>query len=93
MKAESAEELIDRVGRRIAEIRRAKGLTQAEVAEQLDTDVANFRRIELGVQNVTVRMLARVAAILEVRVVRLFEPLDDPRRKRQRGRPRLPTKG
>ena len=79
---------MDRVGRRVAELRRAARLTQAEVAERLDTDVANYRRIELGVQNVTLRMLARIAMVLEVRVASLFEPLDDARRQRQRGRPK-----
>jgi len=89
VKAESAEELMDRVGRRVAELRRAAGLTQADMAERLDTDVANYRRIELGFQNVTLRMLARIAIVLDVRVARFFEPLDDARRPRRRGRPKL----
>ncbi len=54
-----------RVSRRIGEVRRAKGLTQDEVAERLGTATRALQRIEAG-QNLTLYTLARIAAVLGV---------------------------
>ena len=45
-------------------MRRGRGLTQAEAAHRLGVAVKNWQRIEQG-QNLTLRTLARVAAVLE----------------------------
>jgi len=55
-----------RVTRRIAEIRRARAMTQDQVAEALRTATRNVQRIEAG-QNLTLHTLARLAAVLGVR--------------------------
>ena len=77
--------LLDSVGRRIGELRKRAALTQAEVAERLETSVSNFQRIEHGFQNLTILTLAKIARILGVKLGALFAP---PRPvKRKRGRP------
>jgi transcriptional regulator with XRE-family HTH domain len=54
-----------RVARRVAELRRAKGLTQDQLAEALGTATRNVQRIEAG-QNLTLFTIARIAAVLGV---------------------------
>jgi len=70
---EDPDELVERVTRRIAEVRRSKGLTQEQLAERLETAMKNLQRIEAG-QNLTLRTLARVASALEVTAVDLLLP-------------------
>ena len=65
--AEHPNAFVAGVTRKLAEIRRANGITIEELAERLDTAVQNVRRIESG-QNITLRTLARVARALGVRV-------------------------
>lgn len=74
------------VGRRVAELRRKQGLTQAEIAEVVDVTVAYFARIEGGRENLTIESLAKLAGALSVRVSELFRA---PRsRTVKRGRPK-----
>jgi transcriptional regulator with XRE-family HTH domain len=63
--AERPEEFVVRVTRRIAEIRRSRGVTQDQLAEVLGTATRNVQRLEAG-QNVTLHTLARIAAALDV---------------------------
>jgi transcriptional regulator with XRE-family HTH domain len=55
-----------RVARRIATARRAAGMTQEQLASDLNTAVRNVQRIEGGTQNLTLRTIARIAAALGV---------------------------
>ena len=66
MPAERPEDFVLRVSRRIGQVRRAKGLTQDEMAEKLGTATRAFQRIEAG-QNLTLYTLARIAGVLGVR--------------------------
>lgn len=52
-----------RVTRRIAEVRSTQGMTQAELAELIGTNLRNLQRIEAG-QNLTLHTLARIAEAL-----------------------------
>jgi len=63
--SETPQEFVRRVTRRIAELRREKGLTQDQFAEVLGTATRNIRRIEAG-QNLTLFTLARIAAAIGV---------------------------
>jgi transcriptional regulator with XRE-family HTH domain len=73
------------VGRRIAEIRAARGKTQEEFAEETGVTVGYVRRLEAG-ENLTLRSLVETANLLKVRVTELLKP---PRsRKITIGRPR-----
>jgi transcriptional regulator with XRE-family HTH domain len=83
---EDAEEVMTRVGQRIAELREAAGLTQAETAERVEMTVSNYQRVEHGLQNLTIRTMVTIAQVLEVTVAQFFEPTRS--RKRPPGRPR-----
>ncbi|HXX68096.1 MAG TPA: helix-turn-helix transcriptional regulator [Polyangiaceae bacterium] len=61
------------VGRRVAELRRARGWTQEAFAERIGLQANNLQRIELGMQNLTVRSLVRLANGLGVALGALFE--------------------
>ena len=80
------ERLIADVGRRVAELRRARGWTQQEAAEALRMPVKNLQRIEAGM-NLTLRTLVRVATGLGVRARELFVAPTS-REKRRPGRPK-----
>jgi transcriptional regulator with XRE-family HTH domain len=62
------------VGRRIAELRRERGLTQERLAERLGIAANALQRIELGMQNLTVRSLVRLANGFGVPLAALCEP-------------------
>jgi transcriptional regulator with XRE-family HTH domain len=68
-----ADRAIKDIGRRIAEVRRERGLTQEELAERLGLQSNNLQRIELGMQNLTIRSLVRVANGLGVGLATLVE--------------------
>jgi transcriptional regulator with XRE-family HTH domain len=80
------QELVEAIGRRIAEVRRKNGWTQEVAAEKLGISTRHMTRLERGV-NVTVCTLARIARILGVTPAAL---LTQPRSlaPRPRGRPR-----
>ena len=82
---EAAEKLIADVGQRIAEIRRERGWTQQEAADRLKMEPQSLQRLERGT-NLTIRSLARIAGVLGVPTVALFEPPKT--RERRSGRPR-----
>lgn len=61
------------VGRRIAEVRADRGWTQEQLAERLGIQTNNLQRMELGMQNLTLRSIVRVANGLGVPLATLFE--------------------
>jgi transcriptional regulator with XRE-family HTH domain len=68
----------------MAELRTQAGLTQADVAKGIETALQNYQRIEYGLQNVTIRMLVKIAGVIGVRVAVLFEKSSDARRRVRR---------
>jgi transcriptional regulator with XRE-family HTH domain len=64
---------VRRVAKRIAEVRREKGITQDFMAEALGCATKNYQRIEYG-QNVTIKTLTKIANILNVTVTDLVPP-------------------
>lgn len=60
------------LGRRVGELRRARGLTQEQAAARLRMLAPNYARIEQGRQNVTVDTLVRLATLLDVSLSDLF---------------------
>jgi putative transcriptional regulator len=84
---ETPERLVLRVARRIAELRREAGLTQAQLAERLDVSVQYISKIEQG-ENLGLRALAEIARALETNVNSLFLPPSAVPTKGGRGRPR-----
>ena len=88
MGAPNPKRIIRDIGRRIAELRAARGWTQAHFAEVLGIAVPNLQRMEQGRQNFTVRTLVAVARKLGCEPRQLWEPPSTPRPKP--GRPRQP---
>ncbi|MBK7578945.1 MAG: helix-turn-helix transcriptional regulator [Myxococcales bacterium] len=69
----------------MAELRTARGLTQAEFSEQIGITTKHLQKIELGELNMTIRSLTRLADHLDVGIGALF---DAPRSRHvRRGRP------
>ena len=85
---ESLEVVLDRLGRRIAELRRARGLTQQQVADRVGMLLRDYQSIEAGRRNCTIGTLLQVAQDGLGEPVRVL--LDAPvgMEPRQRGRPR-----
>jgi transcriptional regulator with XRE-family HTH domain len=79
------EALLRDVGARIAEIRRARGLTQSELAERMGSNEKHLQRIEAGQENLTLRSVASIAEALEADTASLFQPPIS--LQRRRGRP------
>jgi transcriptional regulator with XRE-family HTH domain len=57
-----------RIGRRIAEIRKEKGMTQAQLAELCGLQQAHIARIENGKYSVGLDTLAQIADAMGARV-------------------------
>lgn len=87
-----AEDVIADVGRRVAELRAQKGLTQQALAEELELSWKYLQQVELGLENLTLKSLVRLSNALGATPVDLFSaPVS---RKRRPGRPRRrPTSG
>ncbi len=74
------------LGRRIAELRVARGMTQAQLAERAEVTNKYIQRVEAGQENLTVKSLARFADLLSLNIAGLFEPPTS--REKKVGRPR-----
>ncbi|GAB2562648.1 helix-turn-helix domain-containing protein [Spirosoma aerophilum] len=60
------EDVKQRVGQKIREARKAKGLTQKELADKLILSVGTVNQYEVGKQNLTIETLQKVANALGV---------------------------
>jgi transcriptional regulator with XRE-family HTH domain len=76
----------DAIGKRIRELRLARGMTQEAVAEKAKTHTKCLGNIERGEVNLTVAMIERIAKALDVPVVEFFQGVDAPRPERDRVR-------
>ncbi len=74
MRREDPKRVLKNVGRRIAEIRVARELTQERFAETvLGVSLKYAQAIEAGRENLTVESLVKIAVKLRVPVASLFE--------------------
>jgi transcriptional regulator with XRE-family HTH domain len=81
-----AENVIADVGRRVAELRVQKGLTQQALAEELGLSWKYLQQVELGLENLTIKSLVRLSNVLGTTPADFFSaPV---LRKRRPGRPR-----
>lgn len=60
------------IGERIKNIRKAKGVSQQEVADKIGTGRVQYNRIETGKSEPTVPMLERIAQALDTPVTDFF---------------------
>jgi transcriptional regulator with XRE-family HTH domain len=70
--SEDPDIILDQIGRRVIARRQQLGLSRAEFAARLGVTLTNIGRIERGEQNVTVRMMCKVAEALETTVQELM---------------------
>ena len=78
MSARKVQSLAVIVGTNISNRRRAIGLTQAAMAEQLDMGGDSLSRIEKGVVAPRFHRLAKIATLLDCSVADLFRTSSDP---------------
>lgn len=83
---DAARRVCRNLGLRILELRKERDLTQEALAEKLDIDARELRRLESG-DNTTVHTLVNLASAFDVPIVALFE---QPKTtiKRRTGRPK-----
>lgn len=62
------------LGRRVAELRRTRDLTQEDLAEKLEVTPRYLQSIEAGRENLGLDSLVKLATALRVRVAELFTP-------------------
>ena len=58
----------ERIGKRIAEIRKETGISQAKLAEMSGLDQGHIARIELGKYNVGIDTLSKIAEVFHKKV-------------------------
>lgn len=78
--------LLSSVGRRLAELRAERGLTQEALAEKLGVTARWVQSAEAGGENFTLTTLTRFANALKVPVIEFFSPPMDS--KPRPGRPK-----
>ena len=68
------EDYLTRIGGLVRDSRKHRGWTQAELAHALGTSQSAVHRIELGRQNLSLEMLARISEALDSEIVSLGQP-------------------
>jgi transcriptional regulator with XRE-family HTH domain len=58
----------ERIGKRIAEIRKETGISQAKLAEMSGLDQGHIARIELGKYNVGIDTLSKIAEVFHKKI-------------------------
>ena len=71
MKSMEKELYREKIGRLIAELRTNHGLTQTELAEKLGTSQSAINRIEKGLQNISIEIIARISDALNAEILSL----------------------
>ena len=60
-----------KIGKLIAELRINRGLTQAQLADELGTSQSAINRIEKGAQNISLELIARISGVLNSEIISL----------------------
>lgn len=64
----------EKIGKLIQKNRIERGMTQAEMAKELNTSQSAINRIESGGQNLSMEMLARISDVLNSEIITLKKP-------------------
>ena len=67
---------IERLGQRISEIRKIRGITQEGLAERSDLTLSYISKIEAGKRNPTMAVIEEIASGLGVDTYQLFTTLE-----------------
>jgi transcriptional regulator with XRE-family HTH domain len=66
------EELNKEIGARIAQLRRSRGLSQTELADQIDSEKQNISRLERGLVNPGIFFLYKISAAFNLTLTELL---------------------
>lgn len=69
------QELMDKIGKRLRELRKAKGLTYIEFAEQIGISRNGYNNLELGISNFQFITLVTVLKYHGIELVDFFKDL------------------
>lgn len=69
------EQLLKKLGKRIQEIRKEKGITQVELANSINKDQQSIQRLEAGGVNPSIFYLLEVAKGLDTKLEKLIDGL------------------
>jgi transcriptional regulator with XRE-family HTH domain len=81
-----------RVGKRIREVRLARGLSQHQVAEAIRSYQQNVARTERGTENLTLDVIYRIAVALDVDPVEFFQDETPAKKTTRKTTPKKPKK-
>jgi transcriptional regulator with XRE-family HTH domain len=65
-------EMVEKIGKRICELRRSKGLSREELALKLGISSQQLFKYEVGENRITVDRLVAVAEALELKIINFF---------------------
>jgi transcriptional regulator with XRE-family HTH domain len=66
------ERVLGLIGRRLAELRTARELTQEQLAERAEVSARYIQRVEAGTENLTVRTLIKMSNALRISLAELL---------------------
>jgi len=66
------ERVLGLIGRRVAELRASRELTQEQLAERAEVSARYIQRVEAGTENLTVRTLIKMSNALRVTLAELL---------------------
>ncbi|MFL5754559.1 MAG: helix-turn-helix transcriptional regulator [Bacteroidia bacterium] len=61
------------LGKNIARLRKERGISQVQMANEMEMDRSNLRRIEAGRTNPTTITLHRISRVLDIKFEELFD--------------------
>lgn len=70
------EKLLFLLGKKIKELRKAKGITQEGLANEAEIGLAQVKRIEAGNVNTSISSIYRITVALNISLSKLFEELE-----------------
>ncbi|MFI3321617.1 MAG: helix-turn-helix transcriptional regulator [Rikenellaceae bacterium] len=66
------EQILKEIGENIKKLRKARGISQQQLADLCDFETSNMSRIEAGKSNFTISTLNKIAIALDVPLINLF---------------------
>ena len=73
MDKSSEKEFLIKFGQNLRKLRKQKGFTQEELANELDIEISQISRIERGVINTTIGTVQSIMKCLQIKANELFD--------------------
>ncbi|MGZ4034303.1 MAG: helix-turn-helix domain-containing protein [Bacteroidia bacterium] len=73
VKSTSQKDIAKKLGKKVAELRKDKNLSQADLCYEAEIDVSTLSRLERGQLNVTLSILQAISKTLSVEMKDLFD--------------------